>query len=95
MTQNYILTAEGQIAPALHLNGTGYTTLNREYETAVEALDLAIQKVEAITVHGRDYYPQGDGAINRAVAEHRARLTALGNVKDQLAGIWLQLNKGD
>jgi len=40
------------------------------------------------TPHGRDYYPQGADAINRAMDEHASRLkTALADVRRELEEI--------
>ena len=37
--------------------------------------------------HGRDYYPQGDGAIGEAMAQHRRWCTMLQQIDADLAAI--------
>lgn len=73
--------------PTIHLNGTGKKALLEELEAAYRLLDAAIDAVARITVHGRDYYPQGDGAYQQARAEHDARKAVLTGVLDELMAI--------
>lgn len=48
------------VAPMVHLNGTGGDTLLREVEEALEALQVAEEKINNMTVHSRDYYVMED-----------------------------------
>ena len=57
------------VLPTIHLNGTGRDTLLREYSQARKALFEAQSAFSRITVHGRDYYPQGPAAFYCAQAE--------------------------
>lgn len=56
--------------PSMHWNGTGRATLLEEYTRARKALFEAQSAFSRITVHGRDYYPQGPAAFHCAQAEH-------------------------
>ena len=81
--------------PTIHLNGTGFTTLRDEYAAAYDAIDKAIDKaIDAladVTMNGRDYYPQPDGAFYKARDERQAALDKLREahqyVGEMLAGI--------
>jgi hypothetical protein len=77
----------------IHLNGTAGEDLHAEYRIAVMAVDVAIQALQAVTVHARDYYPKGESCYRHAAAEHRIRLTKLQTVYDELTEI--QINLGD
>lgn len=82
--------------PTIHMNGTGYETLNREYMNAHKALGDALVALEAVTVHGRDYYVQdgiGGDAISQAYAEHQARVLALVRVKLDLMKILINIDE--
>lgn len=70
--------------PTIHPNGSGRAALYSGYEAAVLALDVAIDAAAQTAPHGRDYYPQGDEAIDEAVAEHQDRLRKLHAVKEEL-----------
>lgn len=73
--------------PTIHLNGSSPQVLLRQYHDAISALNTAIEKLRAIEVHGRDYYPQGPTALGDALDEHRARVTAVCNVQNDLLHI--------
>ncbi len=48
---------------------------------AVRAAEMALSMTAP---NGRDYYPQGPEAIDRAISDHCARQAALASVFDQL-----------
>jgi hypothetical protein len=77
--------------PQIHLNGTSGATLLAEYQHAIFTLGSAISALEAVTVHGRDYYVQntatGPDASVQAMNEHRARLNQLRGVLRELISI--------
>lgn len=73
--------------PTLHLNGTSYDELYRQYSEACAAIDQAIRIVEDATPNSRDYYVKGDAAMPSAVREHVDRLRRLAAVKDELYSI--------
>jgi len=73
--------------PTLHLNGSYGPDLCRAYQDAVSAVYAALNVVAQSAPHGRDYYPQGDGALRQAQAQHDARLGHLRQVADELCAI--------
>jgi hypothetical protein len=71
--------------PTVHLNGTGKAGLIKQYEEAGSALYEAISKLRATAPHGRDYYVQKDpAALQKATAEHCARLEKLASVLEEV-----------
>ena len=54
--------------------------LRQAYTAVLEATDT----VQQVTVHGRDYYPQGPDAYRQARHEMDARLEALRSVREDL-----------
>jgi len=73
--------------PTIYLNGTSKAEL---FETIFKALDAIAEAqiaVQATAPNGRDYYPQGDMAIRRALSEHVDRLQRLQSVYDELHAI--------
>lgn len=73
--------------PCIHLNGTNGQDLLDQYSTAMETLSDAIAALRAIEVHGRDYYTISDDAASIAMREHRARLSSLNSVMQDLERI--------
>jgi hypothetical protein len=73
--------------PTVHLNGTSKEALLDGYCDALTALHGAVSKVQAAGPNGRDYYPQGDKAIQTAMAEHEARLTKLREIITEIETI--------
>ena len=73
--------------PTIHLNGTGYDTLYKEYTAAYEATRKAIDALYDTTCNGRDYYPQGQSVYYRARDERQAAIDKLSEVKDYLAAV--------
>ena len=80
--------------PTIHLNGTGRATLCREYGDVVEKLDAAVKALQELTVNGRDYYPQGESAVQRALDEHAARVQAVRAVYNDMFAIFYYLEMG-
>jgi len=70
--------------PTVHLNGTGKGHLLGELEAAHRAIGGAIDALAQVTVHGRDYYVQGDQAYRQARTEMDRRLAALRAVQDDV-----------
>ena len=75
--------------PTVHLNGSDGSVLQLKNEVALNAVELAIERLASAAPHGRDYYVQGD--VDRpyavAAAQHGARLKALSDVRDALREI--------
>lgn len=72
------------IEPTIHLNGTSREALHEGYIAAGQAVRQAILALAEAAPHERDYYPQGDDAYKRAMAEHNARAVKLGSVLEDL-----------
>lgn len=70
--------------PTIHLNGSSPKDLFENAREALGALRKAISAVEGTGPNGRDYYPQGDGAIAVAVSEHCDRLKRIQSVIAEL-----------
>jgi ethanolamine utilization cobalamin adenosyltransferase len=78
--------------PSVHLNGTGKRTLLLGYQTAISALNLAIDAVRDTAPHGRDYYVQRNHPIQIAMAEHYARLEKLHQVARELEALAIHVS---
>ena len=74
--------------PTIHLNGTGKTTLLEELVAALTALNNAHDALCRVTVHGRDYYPQGPSAASQAIREHGMRRAAIEQVIEDLKALY-------
>lgn len=70
--------------PTVHLNGTGKQHLVQELLDAHKAVGAAILALHQVTVHGRDFYPQGPNAYGQARHEMDARLLTLHALQDEL-----------
>ena len=70
--------------PTIHNNGTAAADLTRGYVAATAAVQDAIAHVCAACPNGRDYYPQGQPAMQAAQDEHWARLRLLKQVAAEL-----------
>lgn len=70
--------------PTIHLNGTSANDLAEGYRLALNAIDDACQALAGSGPNGRDYYPQGAGALEKALDEHSERLAALEKVKQEV-----------
>jgi len=55
--------------PTIHLNGTSASNLEAEYAAVRLAIGQAIQSLGRATCNARDFYPQGPGAYEKALAE--------------------------
>lgn len=73
--------------PTVHMNGSGYDNLRRQYR---EGLEKVREARRAIPVpHGRDYYVQEDGAYERARAQFEGQMRKLEEIEEELSGILL------
>lgn len=70
--------------PTIHLNGSSPDRLIEEWDAAYQAIGDAITALAQCAPNGRDYYPLGIAAYRTAENEHRARLTALHGIRDDL-----------
>lgn len=79
--------------PTIHLNGSSRERLVEGYCDASNAIRKAMDVLQEHSPHGRDYYPQGDGAFAAASDEHRARVRKLDEVRIELAAIALAISE--
>jgi hypothetical protein len=83
-------TAENRLAdtfmvkPTIHINGTSAESLLYAYRDAADAVQDALHKLYETAPNARDDYPQGDGALSQATAEHNARIEKLMDVANEL-----------
>ena len=68
--------------PLIHLNGTGFNTLESEYRRAVESIESALKAANDATMHKRDYYPLGDQAWEEARTEFTQNIQRLQDARD-------------
>lgn len=73
--------------PTVHLNGSGYDNLYKDYREALEAVKTAKEKLPR--PHGRDYYVMEDGAFEKAREQFSAQLRKLNKIEDELTQILL------
>ena len=73
--------------PTIHLNGTSRIALLAAHMEAGRKLRAAIDALRETAPHGRDYYPQGNGAISVAMREYQSRLDRLQGVLKELQDI--------
>lgn len=73
--------------PTVHLNGSAGSVLQAQNEAALKGVEAAIELLAAAAPHGRDYYVQEKGAYEAAALQFAARMTSLGNIRDELREI--------
>jgi hypothetical protein len=77
------------IIPQININGTNGDQLVAEAEAAYDALIKAVNAVENMTVHGRDFQTcaAADTVTSKARNEHRERLMRLRGIKEDVSDI--------
>jgi hypothetical protein len=70
--------------PVIHMNGTSRERLMDAIEEAYSKVGDAMSALAQTAPNGRDYYPAGPEAFERAVAEHQSRMTRLQSVREEL-----------
>lgn len=73
--------------PTVHLNGTSRESLTEQLCDAVHALHEAGRKLATASPNGRDYYTQGNGALNVAMNQHETRMNKLREIISELEAI--------
>lgn len=73
--------------PTIHLNGSSADDLFEKNADAAGAIRAALNAMAKAAPHGRDYYVQGDEAINKAREEYWARWDKLREVLGDLESI--------
>lgn len=75
------------ISPTIHLNGTSREQLVREYRELQAAYYRVIEAEVDLTVHGRDYYPQGEHAYRQARWAYLSRTSAARRAYEDVSAI--------
>ena len=75
------------MVPIVHHNGTSRAALVDQVCEAGMAITLALGKLASAAPNGRDYYPLGPEAFERASAEHRSRVERLVAVRTELEAL--------
>lgn len=71
--------------PTIHRNGTHAADLLEDLCTVYGALGDALASLRNVGCpNARDYYPQGSGAFQSAVAEHESRIGRLESVRAEI-----------
>lgn len=73
--------------PTIHLNGTSADRLLDDINNAYAKIGEAISALAQTAPNGRDYYPQGNGALEQAQNEHHARISKLVAIKAEVEQI--------
>lgn len=72
------------------LHGTGSKALGSEHQTAMDAIKVAIEAVEKVTVHGRDFdYQPGSADFSQARDEYSSQVRALKTALNFISAHWL------
>mgnify|MGYP001612338421 CR=1 FL=1 len=82
-----LMSADGLMVPTIHINGSSRERLVEDLCDAVTALHDAKTALNRTTPNGRDYYPQGKEALDRALRAHERRMSSLGVIIDELTAI--------
>ena len=69
------------------MNGDSKATLLSDNAAARDAINNAIDIVAKAAPNGRNFYPQGDGAINEAIAQHIKRVECLEAIRQEFEKI--------
>lgn len=72
------------VRPTTHLNGTAPEELTQQYVAAAQAVRDAIEAHSRAWPNGRDYYPQGPEAAQRAQDQAEDRRRKLAEVLEEL-----------
>lgn len=73
--------------PTIHLNGDSAETLVKGYTEAYRAVQAAIDALQKTAPNGRNYYPQGAQALDKAQIEHYMRVNRLEEMANELLGL--------
>jgi len=74
--------------PTVHMNGNSAQSLLEELHDGIVLIKTAQEALASMDVaHGRNWYPQGDGATTKAREEHFARIRKLAEVRKELEAI--------
>jgi len=82
------------MVPSIHLNGSSKESLLDDVHEARMALAAAISALGKCWPNGRDYYPQGDGALLKAKVEWQERFNRLTIVEAELTLLEHAISEG-
>lgn len=77
------------MTPTIHANGTPAGALFEGYVEAANRTRAALEAVAYTAPNGRDYYPQGQAAMEQAQVEHISRLERLQALAEELEALAL------
>jgi len=80
--------------PTIHLNGTSKQSLLDALSTAEHALGVALETLHDASANGRDYYPQGIAAWERARAEGESRIARVRSVRLEIEALIIAIDNG-
>ena len=78
--------------PTIHMNGTSGKSMYAEYRNAMDAVQDAMESLNDATLNGRDYYPQGPEAFEKAREHRNAMNQKLRSVLSDLGHIALSIH---
>lgn len=81
------MATETLVIPLIHPNGTRKVTLITDLELVYAALNEVRKKMKEAAPNGRDYYPLGADAINRATDQHLDRMRRIDAVQDEIQAL--------
>jgi hypothetical protein len=72
------------MVPTIHGNGTSKRSILEGYGKAFMAINKASDVLRETCPNGRDFYPQGSDALEKAILQHQARMEKLQSILDDL-----------
>ena len=84
--------------PTIHSNGSSPEVMGNAYYEAYDALREAMEYLQKTCPHGRDYYPQDNGAVCgsnyiKAREEHKERMLALDAIMKDMIVLYKHVRK--
>jgi hypothetical protein len=79
--------------PTIHLKGTSKEVLITQHIIALSALRACDDALAMMSPHGRDYYPQVQGAIMRAVEQHQERRRKIHEIIMEIEAIVVEIDR--
>lgn len=83
------------IFPVRNLHGTPSSELSEAILNVRRGVRQMLSALEQASPNGRDYYPQGDGALRKAVEEHACCCKAMTLVADELLALASEPHPGE
>lgn len=80
--------------PTVHLNGTSKEALVEQLCNVSNALEAVFQALRQATPNGRDYYPQGNTALEEALKEHFVRQNKVDALKKEIDALAEAVDQG-